>query len=79
MAKLTREVQSAVVPRLHELRRARMWTRRDLASRSDVTEVTILNAENGKPIRYATVRKLATALDVEPQVLCEQAPAEATA
>ena len=56
--------------RLKELRRERMLTQRDLASRASVALSTIVNLEKQHTApRFGTIRKLAAALDVEPFVL----------
>jgi len=49
--------------RQHRLRK--VWTLRDLAREAGVSQQSIVNAEAGKPLRIMTMRKLATALDVD--------------
>ena len=56
--------------RLRELRVERALSLRALGDRSGVSFATINNLENGnRPARLATIRKLAEALDVEPNEL----------
>jgi XRE family transcriptional regulator, regulator of sulfur utilization len=56
--------------RLRELRVQRALSLRALGERSGVSFATINNLENGnRPARLATIRKLAEALDVEPNEL----------
>jgi transcriptional regulator with XRE-family HTH domain len=56
--------------RLREIRRDRMLTQRDLAREADVALSTVVNLEkrHTEP-RFETVRKLATALEIEPHAL----------
>jgi transcriptional regulator with XRE-family HTH domain len=49
--------------RQHRLRK--VWSLRDLAREAGVSQQTIVNAEAGKPLRLMTMRKLASALDVD--------------
>ena len=57
--------------RLRQTRERRVITQEDLSQLSGVTEATISRLENDKsgPTRQSTVRKLAAALEVEPQWL----------
>jgi transcriptional regulator with XRE-family HTH domain len=56
--------------RLRELRVERALSLRALGDRSGVSFATINNLENGnRPARLATIRKMAEALDVEPNEL----------
>jgi transcriptional regulator with XRE-family HTH domain len=56
--------------RLRELREEAVLTVRELSALSGVSEDTITKIENGhRKARPSTVRKLAKALDVEPQEL----------
>jgi transcriptional regulator with XRE-family HTH domain len=58
------------VNRLRELREEAILTVRELADRSGVSEDTITKLEHGqRSARPSTIRKLAKALDVEPQEL----------
>jgi transcriptional regulator with XRE-family HTH domain len=58
------------IPRLKEWRERALLTQADLAERSGVAEVTINRIENGRhEPRFSTIRKLATALGVEPAAL----------
>jgi transcriptional regulator with XRE-family HTH domain len=79
------EVQgSENMGRLRELREEAVLTVRELSALSGVSEDTITKIENGhRKARPSTVRKLAKALDVEPQelvapkdVVVSMAPAE---
>ena len=49
--------------RQHRLRK--VWSLRDLAREAGVSQQSIVNAEAGKPLRLMTMRKLASALDVD--------------
>ena len=58
------------VARLRELRRQRVLSMRELEERSGVSYNTIWRLENGyTDARPSTIRKLAAALDVEPEEL----------
>ena len=58
---------------LRELRRAKVLTQRELAARAKVAQKTIVDIETGKIRPHpGTIRKLAAALEVEPEVLAEQ-------
>jgi transcriptional regulator with XRE-family HTH domain len=58
------------VDKLKALRRQRVLTLRELEQRSGVAYNTIWHLENGKRgAQPRTLRKLARALDVEPEVL----------
>jgi transcriptional regulator with XRE-family HTH domain len=55
---------------LTELRERRLWTRERLAKEAGVSPTTVGHAEQGRTlIRLDTIRKLAQALDVDPQEL----------
>ncbi|MDP9373494.1 MAG: helix-turn-helix domain-containing protein [Chloroflexota bacterium] len=55
------------MPTLRELRTAKVWSIRDLASRAGVSTATIVAIEHGKAsLRFVTMRKIASALGVEP-------------
>ncbi len=56
--------------RLKQLRRERLLTQRQLAARADIALSTIVNIEKShtEP-RFETIRKLAAALEVDPQEL----------
>jgi transcriptional regulator with XRE-family HTH domain len=63
--------------RLRQLRREAALTQEDLARESGVSVGTIVRLENGAREPYpSTVRKLATALHVRPQVLTKCGPVE---
>ena len=55
--------------RLKDLRDRRLLTQEELAERSGVHFTTISKIENGGTARQSTVKKLAKALDVDPQEL----------
>ena len=56
--------------KLQRLRKRRLWLIGDLADRSGVHRNTISKLENGRGGAYPeTIRKLATALDIEPTEL----------
>ena len=56
--------------KLNELRRRRVLTMEELAEKADVGRNTIWRLENGKMgAQPRTIRKLANALDVEPEEL----------
>jgi transcriptional regulator with XRE-family HTH domain len=56
--------------RLKKLREARLLTQVELAQRAGVSEATVVRLELGQhPPRFATIKKLATALGVEPAEL----------
>jgi transcriptional regulator with XRE-family HTH domain len=60
------------LPKLKEVRERQLLTQAELAQRSGVAETTINRLENARhEARFSTVRKLAAALGVEPQVLME--------
>jgi len=59
-----------VLPRLRQLRQRRLLTIEQLASRANVSKNTISRIENGaERIHPNTIRRLAQALDVEPEAL----------
>ncbi len=61
---------------LREARIRRLWSIRDLAERAGVATRTIVQIEAGRIVpRYATMRKLAAALEVEPAEVAEFAAA----
>jgi transcriptional regulator with XRE-family HTH domain len=62
------------LPRLRAVRQARLQTQLDLSREAGVSHMTIRRVEHGYPARYETVRKLAAALGVEPEVLLGLAP-----
>jgi transcriptional regulator with XRE-family HTH domain len=58
---------------LRELRRAKVLTQRELAARAKVAQKTIVDIETGKIHPHpSTIRKLAAALEVEPEALAKQ-------
>ena len=58
------------MPTLRQLRESKFISQEDLAKRSGVATATINRLENGyhKP-RFVTIRKLAKALGIEPNVI----------
>jgi transcriptional regulator with XRE-family HTH domain len=65
------------LPRLAELRYARLLTQGQLAHESGVSRVTIARIEAGGGTRPATAHRLATALHVDPEELQHHAPTTA--
>lgn len=62
----------ASVVSLRELRRAKVLSQRELASRAKVSQKTIVDIETGKIRPHpSTLRKLAEALGVDPEALAE--------
>lgn len=61
-----------LAPRLLEHRLAAALSQEDLALRARVSRATVARAEQGKPIRLSSVRKLARALKVSPIALSAQ-------
>jgi transcriptional regulator with XRE-family HTH domain len=58
------------VPNLKRLRESRFLTQEELAERSGISRPTIARLESaGDEARLKTIRKLAAALEVEPQEL----------
>jgi transcriptional regulator with XRE-family HTH domain len=59
------------IPRLKAVREAALLTQAELAARSGVSEVQINRIENSPDLnpRFATIKKLAAALGVEPATL----------
>lgn len=58
------------LPRLRAVRIARALSQAELAQRSGVSRVSITRLESGEvDARFATIRKLAEALGVEPREL----------
>ncbi len=56
-----------MVTRLRDLREARFLTQQQLADKSEVGVATIIRIENGQVApHFGTLKKLATALGVEP-------------
>jgi transcriptional regulator with XRE-family HTH domain len=56
---------------LRQLRRERAWSTRELERHAGVAHQTVISAEAGKPLRLATIRKLADALGVRPMEVAE--------
>ncbi len=58
-----------ILSRLRELREDALLSQRDLAERAGVSQTTIVHAEQGRDVRFVTVRKLAEALGVPAEEL----------
>ncbi len=57
---------------LREVRRRQLLSREDLAERSGVCVTTILTIEHGRRVpRFGTIRRLATALGIDPMQVAE--------
>ena len=66
----SRRRYGVAVPHLHRVRRAKLLSARELASAAGVNYQTVLRLEQGTyTAQYATVRKLAAALGVDPTEL----------
>lgn len=63
-------------PSLQRLRLMQMLSQEVLATNAGVSRSAIANLEAGGKARAATIRKLATALGVQPDELMAQPPAE---
>lgn len=64
------------MPTLREARTAKLWSIRDLAEQADVSPRTVVQIEARRLApRFATMRKIAAALGVEPAELVEFAAA----
>ena len=59
----------ADVPRLQKLRQKVALTQQELAERSGLHRNTIVAAEKGRRPRPSTIRRLARALKVKPEVI----------
>jgi transcriptional regulator with XRE-family HTH domain len=57
------------VDKLKELRRQKVWTIEQLASKASVSKNTISKAERGGSVYPSSVHKIASALGVEPSEL----------
>lgn len=57
------------VEKLKELRRRRVWTIQQLATKAGVSKNTISKAERGGSVYPSSIHKIAAALDVEPSEL----------
>ena len=52
------------MPTLKQHRLRKVWTVRDLAREAGVSQQSVVNGEAGRPLRLATMRKMANALGV---------------
>jgi transcriptional regulator with XRE-family HTH domain len=59
------KISTTTAPHLREFRQAKLLTQSELALVADVSEFTISRAENGEPVSFSTLRKLAAALGCE--------------
>ena len=66
-----RNTAGVTLPNLIELRRRKLLSQAELATRAGVGKNTVLRLEKGAIAHYSTARKLAEALDVEPVELME--------
>ena len=57
------------LPGLRAWRMARFLTQEELALRAGISRPTLSRAEQGKPIYWASVRRIAAALRVRPELL----------
>jgi transcriptional regulator with XRE-family HTH domain len=57
------------LPRLRERRERALLTQQELAARAGVSRSTIASAESGGDLAGRTIRRLAEALDCDPQEL----------
>jgi transcriptional regulator with XRE-family HTH domain len=74
---VARRFVMATLPRLREVRELRALSQRDLSKLAGVSRVTIARLEAGGDDPYPrTVRKLATALNVDPATLMGKAAPE---
>ena len=53
------------MPTLKQHRLRKVWTVRDLAREAGVSQQSVVNGEAGRPLRLATMRKMAGALGVD--------------
>jgi predicted transcriptional regulator len=69
-------IQLPTLPKMSLLRRRRMLTQHGLAAQSGVSQGTIARIESGQrtDLRFGTMRKLASALGVEPSDVTEFRP-----
>lgn len=69
-------LMGVLVPSLRHFRvKVRSYSQHELARRAQLDRSTIIKAERGKPLRYASVRQLAAALEVRPEELQAPPPA----
>ena len=54
------------MPTLKQHRLRKVWTIRDLAAHAGVSQQSVVNGEAGRPLRLATMKKIAEALGVDP-------------
>jgi len=63
-----------VLTQLRRIREEHAMSQRDLANAAGVAQATVVRAERGEDTRHVTVRKLASALKVEPVELMRTSP-----
>ena len=61
---------SLPIIKLKQYREAKFLSQPELAFLSGVSQATISSAENGKRITLGSIKKLAKALRVKPEMLC---------
>jgi transcriptional regulator with XRE-family HTH domain len=64
------------VPSLKRVRLGQFLTQQELAQRAGLTRLSIGRIEGGQPARVSTIKKLASALEVEPAALTAPVPQE---
>jgi transcriptional regulator with XRE-family HTH domain len=69
--RIERTGEAELGERLRRFRRQKMWTQGDLAGMAEVSPTTVSGIEGGRIGRphFGTIRKLARALDLEPEAL----------
>ena len=66
-------------PQLRAAREAKVLSQDELAQKAGVSRITVSHLESGRDAYPSTIRKLATALGVEPGTLTSTAPSGASA
>ena len=69
MVALEMRSDTITTPALREIRTGLLLTQKELARKASVSELTILRAESGLSVSFATVKKLAAALERPPEKL----------
>lgn len=67
-----RSFEGVLMPHLRRVRRVRAFTQAELAKRAGVSRATVIALESGRDAWPSTVRRLARALGVKPEVLTGQ-------